>query len=161
MKSTSSSDVLLPTRWLIRSDLQRVVDIDYESFPVVWTEENFSTALRSRNTIGMVIDVDDRVEGYMIYELHKSTLIITRMAVAENCRLQGVGRSLVHRLISKLSPDRRNTVAVFVRESNLTAQVFFRSLGFRANKILYEYFEDPAEDAYRMVYRINADSMGS
>jgi ribosomal-protein-alanine N-acetyltransferase len=50
---------------------------------------------------------------------------------------------------------------VFVRESNLTAQVFFRSLGFRANKILYEYFEDPAEDAYRMVYRINADSMGS
>ena len=37
-----------------------------------------------------------------------------------------------------------------VRESNLAAQMFFRSCGFRATSVIRDFYTDSAEDAYRM-----------
>jgi ribosomal-protein-alanine N-acetyltransferase len=43
-----------------------------------------------------------------------------------------------------------------VRESNIDAQLFFRSLGFRAISVLRGFYDDSAEDAYLMQYRVLA-----
>jgi ribosomal-protein-alanine N-acetyltransferase len=43
-----------------------------------------------------------------------------------------------------------------VRETNLSAQLFFRSLGFRAVSVLRDFYEDTTEDAYLMQYRYRA-----
>ena len=43
-----------------------------------------------------------------------------------------------------------------VRETNLAAQLFFRSLGFRAVNVLRNYYDDTPEDAYVMQYRYHA-----
>jgi len=40
-----------------------------------------------------------------------------------------------------------------VRETNLTAQLFFKASGFRAISVLRSYYEDSPEDAYVMQYR--------
>jgi ribosomal-protein-alanine N-acetyltransferase len=39
-----------------------------------------------------------------------------------------------------------------VRETNLPAQLFFRSLGFRAISVLKDFYQDTTEDAYLMHY---------
>ena len=39
-----------------------------------------------------------------------------------------------------------------VRETNLPAQLFFRSLGFRATTVLKDLYQDSTEDAYMMQY---------
>ena len=39
----------------------------------------------------MVAEVDDRVVGFMIYELHKNRLQILNFAVADRCRRSGIG----------------------------------------------------------------------
>jgi ribosomal-protein-alanine N-acetyltransferase len=46
-----------------------------------------------------------------------------------------------------------------VRETNLPAQLFFRSLGFRAISVLKDFYQDTTEDAYLMHYLALA-SMG-
>jgi ribosomal-protein-alanine N-acetyltransferase len=40
-----------------------------------------------------------------------------------------------------------------IRETNLSAQLFFRDLGFRAISLLRDFYEDTTEDAYLMQYR--------
>jgi ribosomal-protein-alanine N-acetyltransferase len=40
-----------------------------------------------------------------------------------------------------------------VRETNLDAQLFFRSMGFKAITVLHEFYEDTPEDAYLMQFR--------
>jgi ribosomal-protein-alanine N-acetyltransferase len=47
-----------------------------------------------------------------------------------------------------------------VRETNLPAQVFFRSLGFLATSVLQDFYQDTTEDAYLMHFltKANEDS---
>jgi ribosomal-protein-alanine N-acetyltransferase len=90
----------------------------------------------------------------MIYELHKEKLRVLNFAVAKNNRKQGVGSAMVRRLIDKLSQQRREEIVLDVRESNLAAQLFFRSQGFFAIDIIPDFYEDTGDSAYRMSYLI-------
>lgn len=140
-------------RWMIRRDMAEVLDIETNSFEFPWSEDDFVRCLRQRNCIGMVVEQDDRVVGFMIYELHKTRLHVLNFAVAPDCRRRGVGTQMVSKLVGKLSLQRRVRVTLEVRETNLEAQLFFRTQGFRAVSVLRSYYEDTPEDAYVMQYR--------
>lgn len=148
-----SQESRLHIRWLIRRDMPEVLDIECESFEFPWSEDDFIRCLRQRNCIGMVADLDDKVAGFMVYELHKTRLHILNFAVASTFRRQGIGQTMIAKLASKLSPQRRSRILLEVRETNLSAQLFFRSLGFRAVSVLRSFYEDTPEDAYQMQYR--------
>jgi ribosomal-protein-alanine N-acetyltransferase len=124
-------------RWMIRRDMPEVLEIEQDSFEYPWCEDDFIRCLRQRNCIGMVADWEDRVAGFMIYELHKTRLHLLNFAVARDF----------------LSSDRRTRVSLEVRETNLPAQIFFRESGFRAVSVLRDYYQDTTEDAYVMQYR--------
>jgi [ribosomal protein S18]-alanine N-acetyltransferase len=102
----------------------------------------------------MVAEHEDRVVGFMIYELHKTKLHVLNFAVAPAWRRVGVGTQMVTKLIGKLSSHRRTKITLAVRESNLGAQLFFRSQAFQATRVLRGYYEDSGEDAYLMHYKI-------
>jgi ribosomal-protein-alanine N-acetyltransferase len=57
------------------------------------------------------------------------------------------------KLVGKLSAQRRTRIVLEVRETNLDAQIFFRSQGFRAVNVLRDFYEDTTEDAYLMQLR--------
>jgi ribosomal-protein-alanine N-acetyltransferase len=154
--STDYRNVQVHIRWMIRRDMPDVLAIENESFEFPWTEEDFIRCLRQRNCIGMVAEVDDRIVGFMIYELHKARLHLLNFAVARHWRRRGVGGQMVGKLISKLSQQRRTRILMEVRETNLSAQLFFRRCGFRAVKVMRDYYDDTTEDAYQMQYRYRA-----
>jgi len=145
-------------RWMIRRDMMEVLDIEADCFEFPWSDDDFVRCLRQRNCIGIVAECgtgEDAydIAGYMIYELHKSRLHILNFAVARKWRRCGIGSALAQKLIGKLSAERRTRVCLEVRETNLPAQLFWRSQGFRAVSVFREYFEDTTEDAYLMQYR--------
>jgi ribosomal-protein-alanine N-acetyltransferase len=139
-------------RWMIRRDMTEVLEIERTSFEYAWTEEDFLHCLRQRNCIGMVAEHNEQVVGFMIYELHKAKLHLLNFAVASEFHRHGVGSQMVAKLKSKLSRERRSRLELQVRETNLSAQVFFRSQDFRATAVLRDFYEDSSEDAYLMQY---------
>ena len=139
-------------RWMIRRDMPEVLQIENDSFEFPWAEEDFVRCLRQRNCIGMVAEFDDQVVGFMIYELHQERLHILNFSVAKEFQRCSVGTSMVQKLVSKLSPQRRNRIMLEVRETNLAAQLFFRDMDFRAVSVLHDFYEDTVEDAYLMEY---------
>lgn len=141
-------------RWLIRRDMNEVLQIERDSFENAWSEEDFLCCLRQRNCIGMVAEHEGQVVGFVIYELHKARLRVLNIAVAVSFRRQGVGTQLIQRLVEKLSQQRRQEILLEVRESNLPAQLFYKSLGFLAVCVLRRYYDDTEEDAYVMRYRL-------
>lgn len=136
--------------------MPEVLAIESGSFEFPWAEEDFIRCLRQRNCIGMVAEHDERVVGFMIYELHKSRLHIINFAVHDSFRRQGIGCQMAQKLIDKLSHQRRDRISLEVRETNLDAQLFFRSSGFRAVSVLRDFYEDTTEDAYMMQYDFTA-----
>lgn len=152
--NTQGQEIKVQIRWLIRRDMAEVLEIEQASFDHAWTEEDFLCCLRQRNCIGMVAEHNHEIVGFMIYELHKSKLRILNFAVAPSARRQGVATQMVRRLVDKLSQQRRKEIALEVRETNLSAQKFFHSQGFRAVCVLRDHYDDTEEDAYVMNYRL-------
>lgn len=139
-------------RWMIRRDMAEVLEIEQASFDHPWTKEDFLRCLRQRNCIGMVAQHNHEIVGFMIYELHKSKFRILNFAVAPSARRRGVAAQMVRRLVDKLSEQHRHEIVLEVRETNLMAQKFFRSQGFRAICVLKDHYDDTEEDAYVLVY---------
>jgi ribosomal-protein-alanine N-acetyltransferase len=154
---TEKDQVRVHIRWMIRRDMPEVLNTEQESFEYAWTEEDFLRCLRQRNCIGMVAEQGERVVGFMIYELHKNKLHILNFAVHPYYRRYGVGGQMVSKLISKLSSHRRTRITLEVRETNLTAQLFFRAQRFKAVKVMRTFYEDSGEDAFLMQYRLAGD----
>jgi len=142
---------------MIRRDMNDVLQTERHSFEYAWTEEDFLRCLRQRNCIGMVAEMNDRVVGFMIYELHKNKLHVLNFAVAPGCRRMGIGGQMTTKLIAKLSSHRRSKITLAIRERNLAAQLFFRGVDFKAVKVLRNYYEDSREDAFLMEFRVEED----
>jgi len=142
-------------RWLIRHDMEEVLAIELEAFGELgWNEQDFLSMLRQRITIGMVVDIEDHVRGYMIYDLAKAELVVHNFVVQKCCQREGIGSAMVDKLKSKLSSHRRTGITMSVPETNLDALLFFRSQGFLATGILRDDYEGPCgpEDGIAMAY---------
>ncbi len=123
---TAKVQVRVHIRWMIRRDMPEVLAIEHASFEFPWCEEEFLRVLRQRNCIGMVAEYGERVVGFMIYELHKNKLHVLDFATHPEFRRQGVGHQMIGKLVGKLSSHRRTRIAVYVRETNLASQLFYR-----------------------------------
>jgi len=142
-------------RWLIRRDMDEVLEIERRSYQFPWDEAEFLTCLRQRNCIGTVYESSQGyIHGFMIYELHKDTLRVLNLAVAPEVCGTGVGRAMVQRLIDKLSDQRRRFIETEVRETNLKAQLFFSAAGFRAVRTLRKHYDETNEDAILFRYTL-------
>jgi len=139
-------------RWMIRRDMPEVIAIEREAFEFPWSDDEFTGCLRQRNCIGMVAEMADSIVAFMIYELHRTKLHVLNFAVLRSHRRLGIGTRMMEKLVAKLTPERRGRIVLEVRETNLPAQLFFRSLGFRATSVLKDFYQDSTEDAYLMQY---------
>ena len=153
MAAEPTQTIGIHIRWMIRRDMTDVLGIENASFEFPWNEDDFVRCLRQRNCIGMVAEQDDTIVGFMIYELHKTRLHILNFAVHQDHRCLGVGTTMVEKLKSKLSHQRRNRIVLEVRETNLEAQLFFKRQEFLALSVLRNFYDDTVEDAYLMQHR--------
>jgi ribosomal-protein-alanine N-acetyltransferase len=131
-----------------------VFAIEHQSFECPWKKTEFIHCLANRNCLGMVAEHGDqeRVAGYVIYELQKNWMRVLNFAVAPDYRRRGVGSQMVAKLVRKLCAKTRNKILLETRETNLPAQMFFSKNGFRAVSVLRGFFRDTPEDAYEMEY---------
>lgn len=140
-------------RWMVRRNLDAILAIENESFGFnAWSEDEFIRCLRDRNNIGMVLEVLDRVDGFMIYELGKGFLRVLNFAVHPNARRHGVGKMMIDKLKGKLSASRPK-LRCLVREANLPMHLFLKATGFRCKHIVRGGFDDSDELGYEFVWQ--------
>lgn len=139
------------TSLMKRARMPEVLQIEQKSFECPWTEEDFCHCLLRRDCLGMIAEDCDKILGFTIYELHKTKIEILNIAVHPDWRRRNIGCQMVKKLIDKLSPYRKTKIVIKIRESNTSAQLFFREIGFRAIQTLINYYQDANEAAYKMV----------
>jgi ribosomal-protein-alanine N-acetyltransferase len=135
-------------RWMTEPDMEQVYEIELACFKDNrWTKHDFSAALRKG--IGLVaIGFGGELVGFTIYNMEPQRYELLTLA-AKYPRL-GIGTALVTHLRNKLSRYRRIKIEAMVRETNLSAQLFFKSVGFKAVKVKKDTYFDTDEDGYLM-----------
>ena len=142
----------LNIRWMIKRDTPEVLDIEAEGFGSdAMSEKELVNLLRMRNAIGMVIEDDNEIVGYMIYMLEKTSIRLERIAV--KYEREGIGTALIERLKRKIGNERqRIRLVAIIPETYLGAQLFARAMGFRCNRVsrcvFLDYFGEPTIDGY-------------
>jgi len=132
-------------RWMIRSDLERVLEIEKgKRFP--WKEEDFKNALRKRHYIGQVVEKHNVLLGVMIYELQKTKIKFLNLSVRSDARRQGVGKKMVQKVIGKLSSNRRPILEIMVPDYSLDLQLFLKSQGLVAVDVFKDQFVITKDD---------------
>ena len=139
-------------RWMIRRDMPEVLEIE-SSFEFPWSEEEFIRCLRQRNCIGMVAEYNEKVAGFMIYELERSEIRVLNFVVHPDLREAGVGRQCVAKLVGKLSKERRNKITLEISEASLAGLEFFKAMRFKAVGVLRNHYEENSDAAIAMEYR--------
>ena len=162
--STQDTERALPhVRWMIKSDMPAVLEIEAAACNHPWMEEDFNLALLIDNVLGAVAERGDQIVGYMLYEVHSSTIELFKLEVAPSARRTGVGRALLAKLVSKLEVGCGGITTV-VNERNLETHLWLRALGFAATHVLRGHFherpDDPPEDGYHFQYDLPCDGGG-
>lgn len=142
----------------IGRDWNRIKEIEEAYFEFPWTKKDFAKCLVQQEVSGVIAKLNGELCGYMVYELQKEYVYLLNLAVHPNYRQKGIGTGMIEKLTDKLSPRRRTHIFLEIRETNLTAQVFFRSLGFKAIDTLRNFYDDNSEDAYLMEYQYKPEN---
>ena len=129
-------------RWLIRRDLDEVVQIERKSFAEPWIFSQLVAFQKRRNAIGVVIEDELSVVGYMLYSLYPGMIQVDRFAVDPECRRRGLATAAFNRIIERLKQQERHTAEVIVSERNDAAHGLLKSCGFRAVRVVRKSGED-------------------
>lgn len=149
-----------------RADLLAVFHIEQESFPQPWPfsafeqfldEPGFLVAQLPEEESGRdpaTVGDDGRVVGFVVADTvpnHGEPLgHVKDVAVASECRGEGVGTRLLQRALTVLASTGVSRVKLEVRESNDTARSLYERFGFSHHHTVPRYY-DNGEDAHVMI----------
>jgi ribosomal-protein-alanine N-acetyltransferase len=133
------------------ADLDQVMAIERSSFPFPWSTRFFLEELRVECARSLVVEIEGRIVGYVLFWLLPDEIDIHNVAVHCDFRRHGIGRVLLEHVVHAGRRRKASQVTLEVRESNIQAQRLYESIGFMKNGIRKGYYADNGEDALVMV----------
>ncbi len=142
---------MLKTRRMTIEDVERVYEIEVESFKTPWTKEAFQNEI-TVNTLAeyIVLLYDDQIIGYGGMWLIVDEIHITNIALAIEFRGKGYSKVLIDALIQFGQEKQFENMTLEVRESNQVAISLYEQFGFVSVGKRPKYYIDTGEDALVM-----------
>jgi ribosomal-protein-alanine N-acetyltransferase len=136
---------------MTKKHIPEVAQIEQDTFPIPWSAEMFDNELRHDYTVYFVAEniTDKSVLGYagMWHIVNEGQ--IANIAVRDDARGQGIGTSLINRLIRTARQREMMGLTLEVSINNRNAQRLYTKLGFKPEGIRKGYYET-GEDAIIM-----------
>lgn len=147
---------------MVPANIDALLKIEQTSEENFWPKGQFEKHATGPRYCGLVAYSENNPVGFLCYEkkAEESEFQIWNMVVADSHRRQMAGTTMVSYLTMLMQPN-YSSIVFNVRESNVTAQLFLKKLGFWCDTIARNYFLDKIKDdvrrenAYRFDYNPN------
>lgn len=137
-------------------DLKKVLEIEKQSFPVPWTQDQFFSELtRNRYARYFVLEKDKRIIGYLGFWLMRDNIHINNIAIAEKFQRRGYGGKLLKFVEEEAIVHKIKKISLEVRKSNYIAQNMYRKFGYEVIKMWRNYYREEKEDALVMEKKLD------
>lgn len=134
----------------VRSDLERLEELEALCFSVPWTREQLESQMPDAQHVFLAAEEDGRVLGYAGMMTVLDEGYISNVAVAPEARRRGIGRALVTELLRRSEALSLSFVTLEVREHNEPAIALYAGLGFVPAGLRKNYYDSPTENALLM-----------
>lgn len=133
------------------SDLDKILEIENESFIKPFKKENFLYEL-DENPFSRFykLVIDNEIIGFLLLYVTFDSSSIVQIAIQKDKRNQGFAEFLLQNVEKLLIKEEVNFITLEVRVSNIPARKLYKKLGYEEINIKKGYYED-GEDAIYMV----------
>jgi|TARA_B100002003_G_scaffold137146_1_gene126722 ribosomal-protein-alanine N-acetyltransferase len=149
-------------------DLKKVISINLVTLPEHYSDYFFEDILKASPESFIVAENDGAIVGYIMCRIEygfsnfkRFSLIrkghIVSLAVLEEHRRNGLGKSLISSAVEALKFKGCNEVYLEVRATNEEAVKIYKQLGFKITSILKGYYRDN-EKANLMVFQLTENN---
>jgi ribosomal protein S18 acetylase RimI-like enzyme len=138
-------------RWAHASDFLAMVEIAQGTFEA-WELADFQRCDKLPNVYMLVVEHYGKVVAFVVYKAILGSYRVFNLSTHIDHRRKGYATALINYVKNKLRAERRKGIVVITNESNLPAQLFWSKQGFKAVKVMRDYFEGLAADGYKFVY---------
>ena len=141
-------------RRLRADDAQAVAEILRQSPQAVfWPEASVKEVLEWKGSLGIVIEANGKVVGFLIGRQTIEEAEVLNLAVVPGSRRNGMGGALLQAAVEEFRTRGANRVYLEVRESNAAGIAFYEKHGFGKAGRREGYYRDPVETAIIMQKR--------
>ncbi|WP_027339452.1 ribosomal protein S18-alanine N-acetyltransferase [Halonatronum saccharophilum] len=140
----------LEIRGLRKADLEDVLKIERDSFSNPWSKRSFKRELNNEYAYYLVVQLEDKVVGYMGGWLVLDECHITNLAIDKGYRKNGIATKLLRVFCLDMKGFGIKRATLEVRVSNEKAQALYLKENFREFGIRKNYYSDNKEDAVIM-----------
>ncbi|SFQ48802.1 ribosomal-protein-alanine N-acetyltransferase [Lachnospiraceae bacterium XBB1006] len=137
-------------RRMNKEDLQRVVEMEKETFSQPWTQEGFWNAMQLPKNCFLVIEDEEGVQGYCGYYQVLDEAEVMNVCVKKEKRGRGLGKAMMKQLLAYAKKGGAASIVLEARVSNEAAIHVYETLGFVALGVRKGFYEQPTEDALIM-----------
>ena len=137
-------------RKMTADDVETVAEIEFKSFSLPWTLEDFWHEVLNKDSESIVAEIDGKVVAYACVWISFDEADVANIAVAENFRGQGIGKKLFAEILRRVKLRGVNALTLEVRVSNTAAIKLYESFGLRSVGVRKKYYCNPEEDALIM-----------
>jgi ribosomal-protein-alanine N-acetyltransferase len=135
---------------MVQSDIERLMEIEQECFPVPWSESAYLTEISNRSAYYIVACLDERIVGYAGMWTIMDEAHITTLGVAGSHRRQRIAEQLLIALLDEAMRRGARRATLEVRQSNEAAQALYRKYDFAPAALRRGYYTDNHENAVVM-----------
>jgi len=123
-------------------DLDAILRIERDSFPVPWRRFFFENELSEERRFNLVAKRGGVIVGYLFAMWIFDEMHVNKIAVSEKERRQGVADALMAECFAFARSNEIHSISLEVRKSNLGAQAFYRHLNFESSYVRPRYYPD-------------------
>lgn len=136
-------------RWMVGGDILMVSRLEAKFSSDPFSQTDLKQLLFKEAIEAVVAEVNGTIVGYLLAYRKKRHLKVLTWLVAPDFRRRGIGRHLfVFLLQGPSSPTGVRSVVCPVRETADGYHKFLVHLGFKAIRLIRDYYREPQEDAY-------------
>ena len=127
-----------------------LAELEKQCFADPWSENALAEELTNPNAVFRVALKNGEIAGYvgMLHVLDEGD--ICNVAVFDSFRRQGIATALIQNLLDYAEEHKLAFITLEVRESNVGAQAFYKTMGFAPIGIRKNFYDKPKEHAVLM-----------
>ena len=137
-------------RKMEQRDVPAVAELEKICFSDPWSENSIAGELDNRLSCWLVAELNGSVVGYVGSQSVLDAADMMNIAVAPECRKQGIGKALIETLMEYLRQKKVIALLLEVRVSNISAIALYQNMGFEQVGRRPKYYRNPREDALIM-----------
>ena len=141
------------------SDIEKVLEIEKESFVEPWSKSAFLYELILPSDIALfyVAEVNEDIKGYLLLHLFEEGVHIINIAVKKSERGKGIGTMMLKKAEEVAREKNIPLLVLEVRENNIPAINLYKKFGFYTLRVLKNYYNN-GENALLMVKEIKKET---